>query len=146
MSSNGGRAWQAIMDLFRSQKSFAAGLFAELGLTGQLAYALHLIAREGTTMRALAFEMGCDASNTTGVVDRLERRGLIERRADPADRRVKRVVLTAAGRRMREKVEERLRIAPPAIAALSPADQRILREILERALGNAEAQRLEPGA
>jgi hypothetical protein len=46
--------------------------------------------------------------------------------------------LTAAGRRLREKIETRFRQAPPAIAALTLADQKALREILERALANAE--------
>ena len=119
---------------------------AELDLSMQLAHALHTIPREGMTMRELADELSCDASNATGVVDRLAARGLVERHADDADRRIKRVCLTAAGRRMLEKIEARFLRPPPAIAALSTADQRALLEILERALANAEAERLEPGA
>jgi DNA-binding MarR family transcriptional regulator len=146
MSSNGGRAWAAMVALMRSQKSCFAPQFAELDMTMQSAHALHAVPREGITMRALADEMFCDASNATGIVDRLERRGLIERRNDEQDRRVKRVHLTAAGRRMHERIEELFRIPPPAIASLSADDQRALRALLERALANAEAARLDPGA
>ena len=97
-------------------------------------------------MRELAVELVCDASNVTGLVDRLEKRGLLERRATEDDRRVKCVHLTPAGRRVREKLDRRFLEPPPAIAALNVADQNALREILDRALANAEAERLDRGA
>lgn len=134
------------MKLLQSQKQIVIASFAELDLTPQMAHTIHLVPREGVTMRALAHDLVCDASNATGIVDRLERRGLLERRPDDQDRRVKHVYLTPAGRRMREKIDERFLTAPPPIAALSAADQKTLRELLERALAYAEAERLEPGA
>jgi DNA-binding MarR family transcriptional regulator len=139
MSSNGGHAWLALLDLMRSQKSHVNAAMAELDLTMQLAHAMYVIPRDGLTMRELADELACDASNATGLVDRLEYRGLLERRPDETDRRIKRVCLTATGRRLREKIEARFRQAPPAIAALTPAEQKVLRELLERALAHADA-------
>ena len=50
-------------------------------------------------MRGLAALLVCDASNVTGIVDRLEARELVRREADPADRRVKMVMLTEEGER-----------------------------------------------
>lgn len=50
-----------------------------------------------TSMRQLAQLLGCDASNVTGLTDRLERRGLVERRGLPSDRRVKQVAVTPEG-------------------------------------------------
>lgn len=141
MSSNGGRAWQALLALLRTQKPHMLALFAPLELTPQLAHAVHVVPDDGLTMRALAAELACDASNATGIVDRLERRGLIARTSDPADRRLKRVCLTDEGRRTRAAIEDCLGQAPPPIAALSAADQRTLRAILERALAHAEAER-----
>jgi MarR family transcriptional regulator, organic hydroperoxide resistance regulator len=135
-----------MFSLLHSHKTQVVSAFAEIGLTPQLAHALHVLPREGLTMHALADELACDASNATGIVDRLEKRGLTERRTDKNDRRVKRVCLTAAGRRVREKVSERFRRPPPSIAALSVADQNALREILERALAHAEATRGERSA
>ncbi|BDE07196.1 hypothetical protein WPS_24720 [Vulcanimicrobium alpinum] len=146
MSSNSGRAWQAMTDFLRLQKRYMVESFAELDLSVQLAHALASIPREGMTMRALADELACDASNATGLADRLEERGLIERRVCQDDRRVKRVFLTVAGRRMQDKIQMRFLTPPAAIAALSPADQRALREILERALAFADAERVDPGA
>ena len=53
-------------------------------------------------MRGVAARLGFDSSNLTGLVDRLEARGLIARHPDPTDRRVKAVALTAEGRRVRD--------------------------------------------
>jgi DNA-binding MarR family transcriptional regulator len=138
MSSSGGRAWKALLDLLRLEKAHMSALFAPYDLTPQLAHAIYLIPPDGITMRALATDLACDASNATGIVDRLEKRGFLERIACEHDRRVKRVRLTAGGRRMRETLEGLIVTPPPSIAALSAADQKTLREILERALANAE--------
>jgi DNA-binding MarR family transcriptional regulator len=86
-------------------------------------------------MSAVAERLFCDASNVTGMVDRLEARGLLERREDPRDRRVKRIALTEEGAAVREQVLERLYEPPAAIARLSRADQRALRDIMRRAVG-----------
>lgn len=85
-------------------------------------------------MSAVAERLFCDASNVTGMVDRLEARGLLERREDPRDRRVKRITLTDEGAAVRERVLERLYEPPAAIARLSRADQRALRDLMRRAV------------
>jgi DNA-binding MarR family transcriptional regulator len=92
-------------------------------------------------MKELASEMWCDASNATGIIDRLEARGLVERRPSERDRRLKCVVLTTAGKRLRRKIDDSFSQPPPAIAALSDADKRALQQILERVLENAADQR-----
>jgi len=86
-------------------------------------------------MSVLAENLFCDASNVTGIVDRLEARELIERRDDPRDRRVKLIALTDAGAVMREQIRQRMHEPPAQIAALPRADQRALRDILRRAVG-----------
>jgi len=86
-------------------------------------------------MSVLAESLFCDASNVTGIVDRLEARDLIERRDNPRDRRVKLIALTDDGAVMHERIRERLHEPPAQIAALSGEDQRALRDILRRAVG-----------
>jgi DNA-binding MarR family transcriptional regulator len=86
---------------------------------------------EGTPMGALASMIRCDASNVTWMTDRLEERGLVERVADPKDRRVKRLVLTEAGRRLRKQIDRRLRAALP-VHHLNESEQRILARLLEK--------------
>jgi DNA-binding MarR family transcriptional regulator len=62
---------------------------------------------EPMPMRAIADSLSCEPSNVTGIVDGLERRGLVVRQADPGDRRVKQVVLTADGKRTRSALRAR---------------------------------------
>ncbi len=78
--------------------------------------------------------MACDNSNVTGIVDRLEARGLVERRAAEHDRRVKMLAVTETGAELREQLLARMYAAPEALAVLSPEDQRALRDLLRRAL------------
>ncbi|GAB3677206.1 MarR family transcriptional regulator [Actinocorallia lasiicapitis] len=59
---------------------------------------------EPLSMRALAARLFCDASNVTGIVTRLEGRGLVVRESDPGDRRVKLVSLTPSGVELRDKI------------------------------------------
>jgi len=78
----------------------------------------------------------CDNSNVTGIVDRLEARGLVERRPHEHDRRVKQVLLTPLGVEAQQQVTTAMREAPEAFKRLSPADQRTLRDVLRRALAD----------
>jgi DNA-binding MarR family transcriptional regulator len=77
--------------------------------------------RKGRTMRSLADEWECDASNATLIVDRLERLHLAERRTDPLDRRVKLVVLTPRGARTKAQVLEEFHTPPAELLALDRA-------------------------
>ena len=137
--------WRAYLDLLHAQKFWMSRIADDYDITPQMAQALHLLPSAGSmTMKELANEMWCDQSNMTGVVDRLEARSLVERRASVADRRMKCVVLTAAGKRLRRKIDDRFSESPPAIAALSDADRQALYEILARALDHATKQRDDP--
>ncbi len=68
--------------------------------------AAHVIAlralEQPIPMGELARMLACDNSNVTGIIDRLEERGLVERRAAKRDRRVKLVALTREGKRLKE--------------------------------------------
>jgi DNA-binding MarR family transcriptional regulator len=128
-------AQQLFFEIGMETRKRAATSLVELGLTFPLAHALRILDPERPRpMGELAEILVCDASNVTALADRLESKGLVERRADPADRRVKALVLTAAGARLREQVFELMSEPPPPIAALPAADQRALRDILRRAV------------
>jgi DNA-binding MarR family transcriptional regulator len=83
-------------------------------------------------MTELAATLACDNSNVTGLVDRLEARGLVARRPAPEDRRVKHVVLTSAGMRVRMQLLERVGSPPAGFQRLSTAEQRRLYDLLHR--------------
>jgi DNA-binding MarR family transcriptional regulator len=85
-------------------------------------------------MRKLAQKLKCEPSNVTGIVDRLESRGLVERRPDPADRRVKLAAATEEGVRLATDLREGLRFAREPLAGLSEEERRSLRDLLRRML------------
>ena len=129
----GREAWDTLSTLLGRLRSRHAALAAELDLAPMQAWALkHLQPGAPLPMSALADALGCDASNVTGIVDRLEARGLIERRPAAHDRRVKMISVTQRGADLRGTLLARLHEAPPEIAGLTRADQRALRDILRR--------------
>ncbi|MEV8591623.1 MarR family transcriptional regulator [Streptomyces sp. NPDC052012] len=103
-------------------------------LTGAQARLLSLLSLEPLPMRKLAQRLKCEPSNVTGIVDRLEARGLVERRPDPADRRVKLAVATEEGRKVVRSLQESLRFAREPLAGLSEPERIALRDALRRML------------
>jgi DNA-binding MarR family transcriptional regulator len=86
------------------------------------------------TQLALGQQLGIDRSVLTYLLDDLEGCKLIERRADPADRRARRIVLTRAGEAMLSKLGKRLEAAERhALRGLDERDQQTLRDLLWRA-------------
>jgi DNA-binding MarR family transcriptional regulator len=131
-------SWELIRQLWTGNFPRIMALFAEFDLAKQQAFALvHLSPDEPKPMSELASQMFCDASNITGIADRLEARGLVERVPAAHDRRVKTLVLTPEGVRVRNELAARLSEPPESVTSLSAADQRALRDLLRRATGSA---------
>ncbi len=128
--------WQLLFDLLLTERARMPAIAAEFDLSPTQVHVLHVL-EPGTSvpMGRLACALGCDASNITGVVDRLEARGLVERRPAVRDRRVKVLVVTDSGLDLRTRLLARLAAPPEPIARLSPDDQAALSAILRRALG-----------
>jgi DNA-binding MarR family transcriptional regulator len=132
----GSEAWALIARLFAPKgKPRFVQIAHELGLAPQQAGALRALA-EPVPMGDLAAALHCDSSNVTGIVDRLEERGLVRREAAEGDRRVKMLVLTEDGERLRREITRRFSEPPAQLAALSKRDQKALRDILRRAIGD----------
>src|SRR3954452_11067478 len=75
---------------------------------------------EPKPMSELALALRCDNSNVTGIVDRLEDRGLVERRPGEHDRRVKMLTITERGAQIRAALGARLSQPPEPLASLPP--------------------------
>ena len=72
-----------------------------------------------------------DPSQMVGLIDELERRGAVERRADPRDRRWKIIAPTAAGRMLYAEAEEVVAGATEhSLARLAPAEREQRRQLL----------------
>ena len=92
---------------------------------------------EPMPMTEVARALHCDTSNATGLVDRLEQRGLLERRPSPTDRRVRAVTLTDAGEQERAALLRRLRADNPLLVALDRDTVRGLTEHLRAVVAAA---------
>jgi len=86
-------------------------------------------------MHRMAESLCCDPSNITGVVDRLEERGLLAREEAPGDRRVKYLQVTAAGKKVRDAFTHAVFSDVPGMKGLSPAQVADLHRMLARLCG-----------
>lgn len=84
-------------------------------------------------MRALAEHLSCDASNVTGIADRLGVAGVVER-VSGSDRRVKMLQLTGLGHQLRENLADRVAEGSTVIAKLEVAERQQLAKLLEKLL------------
>lgn len=82
-------------------------------------------------MRCIAQELGCDPSNVTSLVDRLEERGFLTRAGSRDDRRVRVLEPTAEGRRLRDALANELFGDVPGMRSLSSGQVEELRTLLE---------------
>jgi DNA-binding MarR family transcriptional regulator len=124
--------WQQLVGYFFAHRESQLRAAQELGLTpGHMKTLFELDGDEGRSMGDLAALLACDASNVTWLVDRLEERGLVERRTHPRDRRVKSVVLTPEGVKTKALLIERLSTPPDDLDALDRADLDALRAALD---------------
>jgi DNA-binding MarR family transcriptional regulator len=130
------RAWELLGELFVLQRPRMMALCREFDLYPPQLLVLKALDRP-RPMREVAATMACDSSNLTGITDRLEERGIVRRTSDAKDRRVKLLVLTDEGERLRAEVNSRLNKPPAAIDALSDRDLRDLQALLRKALPEA---------
>jgi MarR family transcriptional regulator, organic hydroperoxide resistance regulator len=130
-----GEAWALLSEFVHSAKHRFMAIAQEFELSPPQVMALRSLDPERPMpMSELACCLRCDNSNVTGIVDRLEDRGLVERRSDERDRRVKMLVVTPEGADVRARLIERFHDAPEPIKRLSHEDQVALRDIMRRAL------------
>src|ERR1700733_12885678 len=109
VADHGSEAWTLLLRLLRADQGALLRVWTEFDLSsaqGELLCSLE--PEQPVRMVSLARSLHCHDSNVTGLVDRLEQRGLIERRGDPGDRRVKLIALTKAGEKFQEKLLGRL--------------------------------------
>jgi len=89
--------------------------------------AILMTAPEGAIMQELAKTIGVSLATMSGIVDRLESQGMVERAFDPSDHRVRRVLPTTAGRdTMRELFAARPQLSRPPLERLALDDLRAL--------------------
>lgn len=107
----------------------------------------YVAASEGQAQQTLAERLAIPASRIVALVDRLEEAGLIERRPDPTDRRVRALHVTAEGRRVLGRaIEAAIAFEKQFCAALEPAEREQLIDLLQKVQAGQVALRgVHPG-
>ena len=133
--------WHLLGEMFQKQFRGAAAKLSEIGLTpGHLKVLMLLSSGEALPMGSLAQGLSCDASTMTWLVDRLEERGLVERKMSATDRRVKTVALTSSGLKKTADVKKRLYKPPAELLDLDEETLEVLRDAFSAAaLDNEKA-------
>jgi MarR family transcriptional regulator, 2-MHQ and catechol-resistance regulon repressor len=134
MDTSGVHLWLVIWRAYDLLRQQAEGHIESLGICLSDFAVLELLMTRGPTpINRIGATVRLASGSITTAVDRLERRGLVERRNDPEDRRSRVVHLTDSGRRMiacafadHEKAMER------ATAALTPAERGQVVELLNK--------------
>jgi DNA-binding MarR family transcriptional regulator len=134
------RAWTLLTSLLEAQKRSLGGQAERLGLTQVSAYALYALSElPPGPIGQLAEKLDVDPGWATNIVDKLEERGAVRRRASDTDRRIRLIEITPAGTRLVSQLRD-IVTAPGPLAALPERDLQMLLRIAERAAG-AEGSR-----
>lgn len=135
--------------LFRRMQQIAVSIFVEecndFDLTPvQYAALVAIRTHPGIDATRLSLVIAFDRSTLGSVIERLEAKGFIERRPGAADRRVKSLHLTPAGKSILQKVRAAVdRAQERMLAPLKPAERKTLMELLVRLVDlNNEASRV----
>lgn len=127
----------------------SARLFRPFGLTGAQYNVLNILSdtQQGLSQRELGDLLVVDRSNVTGLLDRLEKAGWVQRKDHPQDRRVYRVSLTGAGRELWEQVHPLyLSVVNQLTEGLSPKKMDHCLDVLRHLEAGASAWKLPPSS
>ncbi|HUB93263.1 MAG TPA: MarR family winged helix-turn-helix transcriptional regulator [Verrucomicrobiae bacterium] len=99
----------ALLEFLMAAKQQIVAIGSEFGLSSiQTATLLLLDDTRPRPMKSLCTLYHCDASNITGIIDGLEKRGLVSRQNDARDRRIKVIQLETTGKQLQQTIIERL--------------------------------------
>jgi DNA-binding MarR family transcriptional regulator len=127
-------AWIKVGVVYQRTHQRLAGLLRPLDITvAQFDALANLFVKDGASQQELATQLLVTKGNVTGLVTRLEERGLVERRADPDDRRTNRLFLTRDGRRIAQRALVIQRdLVESMMRALNAGERETLRALLDR--------------
>ncbi len=138
---------ETIIYLYTESRRVTKGMAREVGLTGPQLTVIKLLETFGDlSLSNLSERIRAQNSTVTGIIDRMEREGLVSRERSASDRRVVYIRLTDKGRRLAQKIEvEPMQVFTKALVELSAADLkdfvRILGKLQKRVRAELAAHR-----
>jgi DNA-binding MarR family transcriptional regulator len=135
-------AGQLFFRLWRASHTRIAAALESIGLTPALFGLLNLLGSpKGANQQELGSAMGIDPSTMVALIDELEAAGLAKRQPHPTDRRARAVVLTAKGRRIRDRGRQMAsQVEDEVLGGLSATERRDLLRLLRLAHSSAPPQ------
>lgn len=136
---------ETIIYLYTESRRLTKGMAAQFGLTGPQLTVIKLLEELGDlSLSSLSERIRAQNSTVTGIIDRMEREGLVKRERSTTDRRVVYIRLSEKGRELAREIQvEPLEIFRSALMSL-PADDigallRILTKLQKNVLARVEA-------
>jgi DNA-binding MarR family transcriptional regulator len=125
---------ETILYLYTESRRLTKGMASQFGLTGPQLTVIKMLESLGDlSLSSLSERIRAQNSTVTGIIDRMEREGLVRRERSTSDRRVVLIRLSEKGARLAQKIEvEPMEIFRSALAALSRDDVRDLLRILTK--------------
>jgi MarR family transcriptional regulator, transcriptional regulator for hemolysin len=125
----------ALVPMARAYRRYIDRGLASMALSHSTALAVMVLGRlgDGVRQRALADELGLEAPSVVPLLDGMERDGLVERRVDPDDKRVRTLHLTETGRALATEAESRtVKIRESVFAGVPDSDLSATLRVLDR--------------
>lgn len=131
----------------RTGQELAARRLAPLGLTVQMCGVLILLGEGPISQHALGEQLGIDRTTVVELIDDLEKKGVVERRRNPEDRRSYALSLTPRGRTVQKQAVRTFdAAADELLKPLKASERRVLVDLLRRTLDSADHQLRESSA
>jgi MarR family transcriptional regulator, 2-MHQ and catechol-resistance regulon repressor len=138
---SGVHLWLLVMKAHRALSERAVGSIAGTGMSLTDFGILEILLHKGPlAVNTLAARIGLTSGSGTTAIDRLEKRGLVERQSVESDRRTRVIHLTAAGRRLIRKAFDRHAADMEEIAGPLSQEERVTLGELLRKLGKGETK------
>ena len=137
---------RSFFELLLTHRNHYIGVISEEKFAPMQAHVLNYIGEHPCTMREIAESALLEPSNLTGIIDKLEARGLVTRREATNDRRSKIVALTPAGTVMRNRIYTRFCEPAPWMLALTTQDQQSLFSIVRKAIDYEKSHESPPSS
>ncbi len=125
---------ETIIYLYTESRRLTKGLASQFGLTGpQLTVIKLLETFENLSLSSLSERIRAQNSTVTGIIDRMEREGLVRRERSTTDRRVVHISLSEKGQKLAKQIQvEPMEIFRGALQSLTHADLRDLLRIMNK--------------